>query len=587
MKKYTFSIIAVSALAVLGCQKETVKDATSETITLNGIYMESLESVKSDYDLVGDTYNFKWVTGDKFIAQSYNSSTTTYGSSLFTASSGDAAQVPFTGTPDAGYELGDYAFYPNLNDGVTSTPTNNLTYKNVAITPISVGASVTSETATIALPGTNVEDKNHPMAHIPMIGVKNSSGDYEFHPCTGVLKITIKNLPTTATKIKIDRASGSFPLNGDFVFDTNYEIKSSYVKNPWSNKYLNITSSTSVEDRSFYFPLPTGTIGAGEINISVSDGTNSLYVVTNKIPISLKKGVVTELPAFTYSVQPAKVTITGSTNDPVMNMWLGANVVKIRASISTSSTHDLSKYTTGLFFTLKQSSYHLTGWGGTDKLSGSGQYYLHWIALSEDVTASALTGLSDSRVKAYGTIPFYYLSSGDQTAINHQFKIQGDWADKDINTSVDGDYHPGSSNLSVLPRTFTLKPSDDLKKGNVMLYEFIGRSYAVAGTLSALQSFQKAEPGTPIYGTLSGTTLTLESNLTNAFWPNTSYDYYVGGYPSQNDVSTSGEQVQNMVATLSSDENYYILTFSTPYIHIMYANNTFVCLHTLVGKADK
>ncbi len=465
MKKINFALAAIFALTFVGCQKESVKDLTPATITLNGIYAESLNVVKSDYELSGTTYNFKWVANDKFIAQSYNSSTTTYGSTLFTATAGDAAQVPFTGTPESGYELGTYAFYPN--NGASGN--TNLTYKGGEITPVAVDADVTAETATVSMAGTITEDKAHPMAHIPMIGVKDANGDYQFTACTGVLKITIKDFPTSATLIRIDRASGTFPLNGNFVFDTNYEIKSSYLKGTsWGEKYLNITSSATVEDRSFYFPLPTGTIGAGEINISISDGSSSLYLVTNKVAITLSKGVVTELPAFTYRSQPAKVTITGSSSSPSMHFWHDASVVRILGHISTSSIHDLGEYpASGLSFSTNYASYNLTNWTGTDKLTDSNKYYLHWIALDTYVSASSLSGLTDEKVKAYGTIPFYYLAPADE-ALAGTYKFEALYCLAYCDRSTWRNLTDSDDNRLVLA------VSDNSSKGSVMITDYMG-----------------------------------------------------------------------------------------------------------------
>lgn len=465
MKKINFALAAIFALTFVGCQKESVKDLTPATITLNGIYAESLDVVKSDYELSGTTYNFKWVANDKFIAQSYNSSTTTYGSTLFTATAGNAVQVPFTGTPASGYELSTYAFYPN--DGASGN--TNLTYLGGEINPVAVDADVTAVAATVSLAGTITEVKDHPMAHIPMIGVKNGDGDYQFTACTGVLKITIKDLPITATLIKVERAAGSnFPLNGSFVFDINREIKASYIKGTaWGQKYLNITPGTSVENRSFYIPLPTGTIGAGEINIIVSDGTNNLYMVTNKVAITLSKGVVTELPAFTFQSLHAKVTVSGSLSKPILNIGRDGSVVKVRACISTNATNDLSKYPSGLFFSNKYASYDLTSWTGDGKISGSNKYYLHWVALNTDVEATVLSSLEDVRIVAYNTIPFYYLTTEDKEFAG-TYKFDALYCLAFCDRSAWRDLTESSDNRLVL------EVSDNPSKGSVMITDYMG-----------------------------------------------------------------------------------------------------------------
>ena len=488
MKKITLAFFAVAALVVIGCQKEEVKEKSPATITLNGIYNESLQTVKSAYDLVGDTYNFKWVSGDKFIAQAYNG--VDYNSpTLFTASAGDAAQVPFTGTPASGYELGDYAFYPNLNDGATY-PSSNFVYLKTAITPISlegttsdIATRVAAASATVQLCGTNIEDKDNPMAHIPMIGVKDANGDYQFTACTGVLKITIKNFPTNATQVRLDRNSGTYPLNGTFVFDTNNEIKSSYVKDSYGLKYLNVTPSTTVEDRSFYFPLPTGTISANSLRVSVfeTDHNKAWAQGVVGVAITIQKGVVTELPPITY-VSDASVSMIGAANAPKIRMKF-AHDQKFHFQITNTEVAPaayngvLSSPQTWGIPTSGTLTYFPT-------VGTSGLKYLYYkITKSDDADDIYMSG----------HIPFWFLSSTDNDKLPGTYTIAGT-----INNFGSSYYSDNLQKIAV---------SNDISKGNLMITYFKGRSCYLDQFLPSLNT-TSCIAGEPVYGQFSQSTAT-------------------------------------------------------------------------------
>ena len=324
MKKYFYIFLGiVGSVTTIGCAKSFIEEDKREGDVSLKAYVTNNYLTKSSYALNGDKYEFSWVADDKFIVQTLSGST--YGSDLFTASTGGRT-ASFTGTVTDDYSIQNYAFYPNDGTGATSY-TTNFSYLKTEIVPVAVNADVSAATSTVFLAGTITENKAYPMAHIPMIGVKDSSGDFAFTPCTGVLMVTITNLPVNTTQIRLD--SSTYPLNGNFVFDVNNEIKSGYSQSWWGQKYMNITIDPSEDSdsdgyvdspRSFFFPIPSGTIPAGKLTVSVYNGDTRLESRKNKVDIVLTKGTVTEMPAFDAKVVLAEnnitASITGTSREP-------------------------------------------------------------------------------------------------------------------------------------------------------------------------------------------------------------------------------------------------------------------------------
>ena len=147
MKRYQYILLgAIASFSFIGCSKNLLEnDTRSGQVSLKAYFVED-QQTKSEYTLVGDTYQFAWSSNDKFVVQTYNGGT--YDEDVFTTTTGGRPEGNFTGNVADGYTLQNYAFYPNVGDGATSY-TNNLAYRKVAITPIAPNASVTSETATV------------------------------------------------------------------------------------------------------------------------------------------------------------------------------------------------------------------------------------------------------------------------------------------------------------------------------------------------------------------------------------------------------------------------------------------------------
>lgn len=625
MKKYLFPILAVFTILAISCKKpvevlETITNDPSVDDTtpgeaipeftpmvIVGVYDDSI--TKTEYTDEGTYYSFTWNAGDYVAVQLYKGGNSAKPDQIkFTAESTasttnliqDGTTYDLTaghtvdGYSNKNYTLGDYAFYPKYaNDS-----NNDLRYSRNS----SGSGDGDSSTDYVTLFSSAPYISAKPTSIIPLIG-KKTSGDgtptavYDFKSVTGVLKLTINNIPTGATKLIVSATKATDVVNGKNVFAGNWSFSdASYTdgltmstcsSSPINSKTITF-SGLDGTNCDFYIPVPAGTIEG--LNIEIQDNSGRrLYYVTTSSDIVISRAIIKSLTAITCK----SATISVGNTSAAPTLYYNQNIGKIYVGVTTSDSNTLSAYQDGLTFSYlnEDREYDLTTFNSGGLFTSSGLYYLHYAVLSVSVEHSEFItmDLSDKRIKTHGTIPFYYLSSSDNTKINHQFAIQGDWSAQAINTSVDGDYHPGSSNLAVCPRTFTLKPSNDVSKGSIMLTEFVGRSCFIDETIYAVRGNQSST-GTPLYGTISGETISINSDTTNALWP-TSDNYFVGGFATQNNVNSSEEEIQNLSAVLSVDETHYIVTFSTPYIHLMYyrssAYNTFACLHSVVGKFAK
>ncbi len=475
MKKI-FTLLFVFSALLIACSKVEMGTNEAEKGTKEFHIRAISEDVltKTSYELTDGMYNFSWHSDDNIGVQMIKISDSSFDMSLFTNSSSAGPVATFSATGSATHSLGNYAFYPcrypNGSSGFYydskyiyfSTSQTDLSYLKTGTAVASQDEADAAEKATVRLFGTITEDAANPMRHIPLIGIKKGeTTDFSFKAATGVLKLTLKSLPATATQIRLDATD--YALNGYFVFDTNGEIKESYKKEGYGQKYMNITTSGDSE-RAFYFPIPTGTIPAGKLTVSVTDGTNVLYAVTNKQDIELVRGEITELPSI--SVKSPSITISGASTDPLLSFTKDglSSVNKFCACISNSATNNFAIYPTGLVFSLASGSYHLNTWAYDGKLTNSGQYYLHWVAVSENINANTLTSLTDPRIKAYGVIPFSFLTEADKTA------ILGNWTH---NTS-DGCKHASSPGDVPNIANFTFVEGTDANKGNFKVSNFDG-----------------------------------------------------------------------------------------------------------------
>ena len=253
MKKYLFIPAALLALMVAGCAKTEV-DTPENVNDVAKKYQIQAEIVntKTTYD---DTGKFSWLSGDKITVVVWNDGTedatklNTVDHWTFNNVTGAAASATFESTEITSpwNELG-VALYPNKN----------------AYSTAYLGEAGTKDDLQVTLQQEINPDLNHPLSVVPLIGRKNSSGVYQFSTATGILKVTIEDIPTNAYYLVIEDPSGTYNFSGTFAVGDENEIKSTdgVSGSTYHKKTIRYTPS-SVETRDFYIPVPTGTIPVG------------------------------------------------------------------------------------------------------------------------------------------------------------------------------------------------------------------------------------------------------------------------------------------------------------------------------------
>ena len=438
MKKIYLGLLTVIAVFV-SCNKE------SDIESISGITLHTI-SATIDEDNAKATYNsegvFSWQSGDIISYIVRNTGDNKYNRYQYNTT-GSGATASFSGEPaNATWAAADYAYYPY--DG-TSGYTNNT---------LGVPAATTMQAQ---LYGTIKAYPDRLKGIVPMIGKKvstDASGTldhYHFYPVTGVLKLSFTGIPATATQIRLDVPNAAtYPLNGVFNVDTERaipEIKATDVVTGYSLKYLNFDYSGS--DDTFYIPLPTGTIPAGKLTVSVSDGTNSLYSVVNQEDIIITRGEITALPSIT--VPSVKVKISGTATTPTATFFFSGDVAKVKyaAGMSSPSIGSATISTSGTTINMPNNGYSFL-------------FYFKYQAYNS----------SDEKVGSETELRYWALDASDQSIICQTFNPS-------IGISV-------NSSTSTLTHTapfadyntasITFAPSDNPSLGNVMITEFCGVS---------------------------------------------------------------------------------------------------------------
>lgn len=447
MKRLYYSLIAITALLV-SCNKteQFAPEKEQANVVENEKVMTIAATIEETKATYTDTGIFSWENGDEISYILRNVDEHYDGNTLTTSGSGST--VTFTGSTTAtNYTAVDLAFYPK-NRGQEGVNNNTLTVNNTG----------SVKTLQASLAGTITAREDRLSRIIPMIGKKTGvdpSGtveQYHFYPVTGILKVSFTGLPATANKIRLDMPdNATYALNGTFNIDTSRETpeikESDCVGTKWGQKHINFTYASSTD--AFYFPIPTGTIPAGKLTVSVSDGTNIIYSVTCKKEITLNRGEITELPSITLC--PVLVSASGTSSAIIANLTFGDPTAKAKVVLAESISAGQT-----LIDNEDASVQTLTETGPTtalsaDNVSGSKQCYI-------------VVRTYDSSEKTRGTysVPVYTLSTTDA-------ELLGQYTHTTSSTCKAG----GSVDIPG-EASFTIVVSDNPTTSNMMVSEFDG-----------------------------------------------------------------------------------------------------------------
>ena len=277
---------AAAVLAVLGCSKE--KTGVENVPVMNAVTIRATagEITKTTY---AEEKTFAWEAGDKISVLGVKGSSMKF--FVFeTAESG--ASVDFTGQVEEGYELGDYAVYPETLEPAISGGELHIT-----------------------LPS-ELSDASE-LKNLPLVGLTSGENAYAFKTATGIVKFTLENLWADAASVKLtsmnEPLSGEFalaPTAGALTFDTAVSGE--------------MTLKAGIEPDAagtavFYVPVPEGSLAALDVTVLDKDGkelgtkssTKEIVTARNKV-LPLKA-----LPMRTWHVKTVAGNATAGAADGI------------------------------------------------------------------------------------------------------------------------------------------------------------------------------------------------------------------------------------------------------------------------------
>ena len=314
-------IYQIMALLAIGCsskEEEGVScDSPKEITRLTATVEEGL-STKTGYvvDEENSVAHFAWVDGEQ-IDVAVKIGTNSYTGVHFLAPAGGSAEVEFLDAqvdgeesvasirekfPEA--EMSPWAFYPSRSNtsaqeggfGIEWDIRANFYDEDLAAYPGE------EEIVTITMPQEMSPAKDNMLEALPLLGIRSTGTKYRFSPLAGVLAFTVNGLTSDLDILTL--SSESAWLSGSFHVvrpsgEPAYVDQSSVVA---GNHSVSIRFSGIEGTGRFYVPVPAGNIPAGfTVTIGKSGDEDSMMTIATKKTLTVKTGVITQTPAFTFT----------------------------------------------------------------------------------------------------------------------------------------------------------------------------------------------------------------------------------------------------------------------------------------------
>lgn len=267
MKKL-FVFISAVLLALIGCTEE---DVVKQSLSIGKI-QASFEDEISSRLAVGEGNALSWSTGDAF--------------TMFRVS-GQHADWTLEG--EGGATIGVFV-------GLEPEGTTNLVG---AAFPASASPNFNNYELTMTLPAEL--DYQPGICNLPMWAWVYSLDDkISFKHLGAMLKIDFKDIPEGFNQMIV---TADKPIAGTFSTDFSQQDVLSYKENGSNSVIIKnfATNSDEDNDRMFYLPLPVGVYNS--LNVSISDGTNTISIANWKNRIIERKKVY--FASLTYRVLEA------------------------------------------------------------------------------------------------------------------------------------------------------------------------------------------------------------------------------------------------------------------------------------------
>lgn len=285
MKKMTLFLMACVAVTLLSCEKEVkvieVVDPQEEVVVPEENVLEYHAGIgipETKTDLYG-TKNIHWKAGDKILAKVDG----TYESFILNEGAG-TENATFTYSGSGSTLVGNAPAFYGYKIGETG------------------GFSVTDATH-VTLPDTYAWSDQGIQA--PMMDADGTNGSGKFTLMGAVLKVDVENIPAAANKLVFTATgkniSGAFEVTSGAVVLTD-----------GSKSTITITfTAGEATSRTFFIPLPTGTIPA--FSVSVYNGDVELDSKNaSSANMTLSKGDIVYVPAIAFKQVDEFVVWQGS-----------------------------------------------------------------------------------------------------------------------------------------------------------------------------------------------------------------------------------------------------------------------------------
>jgi len=452
MKNYLIPALTLALLAV-SCEKEKVDNQQNNNVETASSLIEvrcniDNTDVKTSYDISGNTAFFHW-TGTETIGRLWYTSAPQFGHDAFTSTT--SADNKETSLVFRGYDSPNqtaYAMYPIWNG-------NDKT-----------GIGWSSNPFRLYLNESMAYNSSDPLKNVvPMIAKLSDSGEFDFVPVTGIIAVTVKNLPSTANKITVSSAGAA--MSGNYLLTSNpsnYATNIEWVMaNGLTTKIAsnggNTTGTKSFTfsgldkgEHVFYFPVSVGTYNG--ITITIYSGSTALQTVSTTKSVSVAKGEIVAFPVMDLA-KATKVMITGDANEAYIYVDSFGPDAHVKFAVASSEATAISGVSSGTAITAAGESNKVLIFDG---LTASGQYYLAYSVFD-----------SSNNVLISEVNPIYFINDSDaaQLAGNYNFSAvyglthydRSAW--KDITSSEWG------NNL-------TLAVSENPRIGNVQITNVFG-----------------------------------------------------------------------------------------------------------------
>lgn len=453
MKKIFIPTLAIVILSA-SCAKEpqvinnpsSALEGTTKVVEVKATINN--DDVKTDYSISGSTAYFHW-TGIETIGRLWYSGSG-FGHDAFTSTTSadsDETTLVFSGAESV--DQTDYAMYPIWN-GTSKT-----------------GIGWSSSPFKLYLHESMAYDAEHPLKNVVPMIAKLNAGEFEFVPVSGIIAVTVKNLPPSATKITL---SSSLAMSGTYRLTStpsNYAPNIDYVMTnglttrlAWNDGNTTSTKSYTFsglnrEQHIFYFPVSVAKNGDYDdryngMTITIYAGNDVLQTVTTTSKITVERGQIVRFPTMDLA-KATSIKLTGSASAPFAYVEKFGPDAHIKYAIA--ATEDAAK-------TAAATGSVVNTYGEANKFSiipsagTAGYYYLGYQVLD-----------SSDNVLMTSAIKFCYSASDPAEMVGtYAYSSTFPWATETV--------------------SWTFAESDDFTKGNIKItatsiWSLVGNIYGV------------------------------------------------------------------------------------------------------------